>query len=89
MEYDISFWFLGFFALFFAMIIGDAGYGCLFLLLALVLTLKGKKKSNAVQLLWVLSIATIIIATIILYGARSQVPGSAWSRPWMCRCFEV
>ena len=59
-EYDISFWFLGFFTLFFAMIIGDAGYGCLFLLLALVLTLKGKKKSNAVQLLWVLSIATII-----------------------------
>ena len=42
-EYDISFWFLGFFTLFFAMIIGDAGYGCLFLLLALVLTLKGKK----------------------------------------------
>ena len=59
-EYDISFWFLGFFTLFFAMIIGDAGYGCLFLLLALVLTLKGKGKSSAVQLLWVLSIATVI-----------------------------
>ena len=29
-EYDISFWFLGFFTLFFAMIIGDAGYGWLF-----------------------------------------------------------
>ena len=42
------------------MIIGDAGYGCLFLLLALVLTLKGKGKSSAVQLLWVLSIATVI-----------------------------
>lgn len=37
-EYDISFWFLGFFTLFFAMIIGDAGYGCLFLLAALVMT---------------------------------------------------
>ena len=42
-EYDISFWFLGFFTLFFAMIIGDAGYGCLFLLAALVMTVKGKK----------------------------------------------
>ena len=36
-EYDISFWFLGFFTLFFAMIIGDAGYGCLFLLTACLL----------------------------------------------------
>ena len=51
-EYDISFWFLGFFTLFFAMIIGDAGYGCLFLLAALVMTLKNKKASTAVQLLW-------------------------------------
>ena len=59
-EYDISFWFLGFFTLFFAMIIGDAGYGCLFLLAALALTVKNKKASTAVQLLWVLSIATII-----------------------------
>ncbi len=63
-EYDISFWFLGFFTLFFAMIIGDAGYGLLFLLGALVLTLKGKKSSTAVQLLWVLSIATIIWGTL-------------------------
>ena len=59
-EYDISFWFLGFFTLFFAMIIGDAGYGCLFLLTAAALTVKSKKPSNAVQLLWVLSIATIV-----------------------------
>lgn len=42
-EYDISFWFLGFFTLFFAMIIGDAGYGCLFLLTAAALTVKSKK----------------------------------------------
>ena len=67
-EYDISFWFLGFFTLFFAMIIGDAGYGCLFLLAAVLLTVKGKrsgqKLSNAVQLLWVLSVATIIWGTL-------------------------
>ncbi len=58
-EYDISFWFLGFFTLFFAMIIGDAGYGCLFLIGALLLTLK-KKGGIATQLLWLLSAATII-----------------------------
>lgn len=36
------------------------GYGCLFLLAALVMTLKNKKASTAVQLLWLLSIATIV-----------------------------
>ncbi len=51
---------MAFYTIFYDMIIGDAGYGCLFLLLALVLTLKGKGKSSAVQLLWVLSIATVI-----------------------------
>ncbi|MFO8052385.1 MAG: hypothetical protein R6U54_00260, partial [Candidatus Omnitrophota bacterium] len=30
-EYDISFWFLLFFSLFFAMLVGDAGYGIIFL----------------------------------------------------------
>lgn len=63
-EYDTSFWFLGFFTLFFAMIIGDAGYGCLFLLCAAGLTLKdkkaGKPAGNTALLLWVLSIATIV-----------------------------
>ena len=63
-EYDISFWFLGFFTLFFAMIIGDAGYGCLFMLCAAGLTLKNKKAGkpagNAALLLWVLSAATVV-----------------------------
>lgn len=59
-EYDISFWFLGFFTLFFAMIIGDAGYGCLFMLGAVALTVKNKKLDNMTMLLWVLSVATII-----------------------------
>jgi V/A-type H+-transporting ATPase subunit I len=35
-EHDISFWFLLFFSIFFAMIIGDAGYGVLFLVLTLL-----------------------------------------------------
>ena len=59
-EYDISFWFLSFFTLFFAMIIGDAGYGVIFLIAAIVLILKSKKFTNATLLLTVLSVATII-----------------------------
>ncbi len=59
-EYDISFWFLGFFTLFFAMIIGDAGYGLIFFLAAIGLHIKGKKLSDIVMLLYVLSIGTIV-----------------------------
>ena len=59
-EFDISFWFLGFFTLFFAMIIGDAGYGVLFLIGAIAFTVKTKKTNDAILLLYVLSVATII-----------------------------
>ena len=59
-EYDISFWFLAFFSLFFAMILGDAGYGMLLLIGAVILTVKTHKLSDATMLLWVLSIATIV-----------------------------
>lgn len=63
-EYDISFWFLAFFTLFFAMIIGDAGYGLLFLLGTAGYTIKTKKVSNATLLLFVLSVATIVWGSI-------------------------
>ena len=63
-EYDISFWFLAFFTLFFAMIIGDAGYGLLFLLGTAGYTIKTKKTSNATLLLFVLSVATIVWGSI-------------------------
>lgn len=59
-EYDISFWFLAFFVLFFAMIIGDAGYGALFLVGTLIFNLKTKKATNIVLLLYLLSGGTII-----------------------------
>lgn len=59
-EYDISFWFLAFFTLFFAMIIGDAGYGALFLVATAVLHIRTKKVSNAILLLYVLSAATVV-----------------------------
>lgn len=63
-EYDISFWFLAFFTLFFTMIIGDAGYGLLFLLGTAGYTIKTKKVSNATLLLFVLSVATIVWGSI-------------------------
>lgn len=59
-EYDISFWFLCFFTLFFAMIIGDAGYGLLFLIGTAVIHIRRKKANDAITLLYVLSAATVI-----------------------------
>lgn len=58
-EYDISFWFLLFFSLFFAMIIGDAGYGAIFLAVAAALHIKQKKVNDVIMLLYVVSITTI------------------------------
>ena len=62
-EYDISSWFLLFFSIFFAMIIGDAGYGLIFLIAAIVMNVRAKKCSDTNILLYVLS------ATTIIYGA--------------------
>ena len=59
-EQDISLWFFLFFILFFAMIIGDGGYGVLILIGTIALRVKMKKSSNVTFLLFVLSIATII-----------------------------
>jgi len=59
-EYDISMWFLLFLALFFAMIIGDAAYGLVFLGIAVMLHVKSKKLTNLNMLVYVMSIATII-----------------------------
>lgn len=58
-EADISLWFFLFFTLFFAMIIGDGGYGALILIGTIALHVKSKKGSTAIYLLYVLSIATI------------------------------
>ncbi|MAG13199.1 MAG: ATPase V [Spirochaetales bacterium] len=67
-EYDISFWFLVFFALFFAMIIGDGGYGAIFLGVSVtaIITLKakGKKVGRELALLTFLSCCTIVWGAI-------------------------
>ena len=59
-EQDVSLWFLLFFTLFFAMIIGDGGYGVLILLGTIALRVKQKEGSTVTFLLFVLSIASII-----------------------------
>lgn len=59
-ENDISLWFLLFFTLFFAMIIGDAGYGLVFLLAAVGLHIKARKANTMVLLIYVLSMGTIV-----------------------------
>ena len=59
-EYDISMWFLMFFSLFFAMIVGDGAYGVIFLIAGLLIHRKMRKANNAVILLYVLSIASIV-----------------------------
>jgi len=67
-EYDISKYFLMFFTLFVAMIIGDAGYGTIFLLLSIYAHYKTAKKGQpvplAIKLMYVLSTATIAWGTI-------------------------
>lgn len=59
-ETDISLWFFLFFTLFFAMIVGDGGYGMLILVATIAFVAKTKKQNTATYLLFVLSIATII-----------------------------
>ena len=80
-EYDISFWFLMFFSLFFAMIIGDAGYGFVFLSLtgvtALHRKIKGKAAGRELVLLSVLSIATIAWGALSGTWFGSQVIAEA------------
>ena len=63
-EADISLWFLLFFALFFAMILGDAGYGTLILLGTAGYVIKTKNHNTATYLLFVLSITTIVWGAI-------------------------
>ena len=59
-EKDISLYFLLFMALFFAMILGDAGYGLLLLLGGIALNIKSRKCSDMNALLYIFSGATIV-----------------------------
>lgn len=72
-EYDISTYFLLFFSLFFAMIIGDAGYGLVFLLAAIAMHVKNKKASDINILLYVLSFTTMLwgVLTGTYFGSEA------------------
>lgn len=63
-EKDVSMYFLLFFTIFVAMIIGDAGYGAIFFAVAVFSTIKtkkaGKKLPRFVTLLYVLSLTTLV-----------------------------
>lgn len=68
-EFEISFWFLIFFTLFFAMIFGDAGYGILMLGAGLVAAALTKRKGRPVPdglrlLLW-------LSGALVLWGAAT------------------
>ncbi|MEE9499923.1 MAG: hypothetical protein V3V42_01365 [Candidatus Omnitrophota bacterium] len=64
-EYDISLWFLMFFSLFFAMLIGDAGYGLLFMILAFFARRKLKNVDKRIFfLIYTLSFATVVWGAI-------------------------
>jgi V/A-type H+-transporting ATPase subunit I len=62
-EVDVSIYFLFAFALFFAMLVGDAGYGLIFLLTTLVL---GKKLSPQMRTLF-----TVLSGSTIVWGVLS------------------
>ncbi len=60
-EYDISFWFLVFFSMFFAILVGDAGYGLLFLAVTFFVQRKLKQaQKNIFFLLYLLSGLTVL-----------------------------
>ncbi len=63
-EKDVSGFFLLFFTLFFAMIIGDAGYGLIFLAITGLVHLKTKKFHAATGLFYLLSSATVVWGAI-------------------------
>ncbi|MFA6174041.1 MAG: hypothetical protein WC701_10220 [Kiritimatiellales bacterium] len=75
-EVDISAVFLVFFSLFFAMLVGDAGYGVLFLVLTLIGKLKFRKAPQDVfNLLLITSVSTIIWGVLTgTYFGLSNIP---------------
>lgn len=73
---DPSLWILCSFALFFSMIIADAGYGCIYFLMALLLKWKAPQNNNLIRrftkLVFILSSCCIIwgIATASFFGLQ-------------------
>ncbi len=68
-EYDISFFFLCFFSIFTAMLIGDAGYGSLFLIITIAGMIAYRAKKGNVP--WIFFLPLLLSVTTIIYGAIS------------------
>ena len=81
-EYDISFFFLVFFSIFFAMIIGDGGYGFVLLIVSFLAMISGRKKTGktdrGIILLFLLSSCTIIWGAVTgtWFGSKTIVENS-------------
>lgn len=67
---DPSLWVLGFFALFFAMIVGDGGYGLVFLATALYLRYKNPKMKAAPKRVW--KLFTLLCVSCIAWGVLTN-----------------
>ncbi len=80
-EYDISFFFLLFFSLFVGMLIGDAGYGTLFILaIALTHIKMGKKIKDPVPLY----LAYVLSGCVIVWGVLT---GTFFGQQWLSQTF--
>ncbi|MFS4416076.1 V-type ATP synthase subunit I [Maribacter sp. 2307ULW6-5] len=78
-EVDVSIYFLIAFALFFAMLVGDAGYGALFLLITLLLW--KKIPSQARLLICVLSIGTMVWGVLSgTYFGSEYLASQPWAQ---------
>jgi len=75
-EVDISSAFLVFFSLFFAMLVGDAGYGVLFVIFTLAAKMKFRKApQNVFNLLLITSVCTIVWGVLTgTYFGLSDIP---------------
>jgi len=86
-EMDVSVVFLVFFSVFFAILIGDAGYGLVFLGLTALLRWKWKAAPpNLLPLLGILSVATIIwgVLTGSYFGIQNlPAPLRQWKVEWL------
>jgi V/A-type H+-transporting ATPase subunit I len=98
-EYDISLSYLLFFSFFFAMIFGDAGYGAILFVGALIFGVKSKKATGTIPdgilLLGLLSLTTIVwgVLTGSFFAIKSDHPffqpkigflGSQQNIKWIC-----
>jgi V/A-type H+-transporting ATPase subunit I len=67
---DPSLWVLGFFALFFAVIVGDGGYGLVFLATALYLRYKNPKMQGSTKRAW--KLFTLLCVSCIAWGVLTN-----------------